>query len=323
MPNWLPAYLIHGDDHGKIAERRARLRDLAEQESGSGGVEVFEGDQADPEIIAAALSAMTFAMGRRFLVVEGAERWKEAEVEPLAVALKNPPPETTVAFFAREEGRAKAPKALHDAVTKAGGKVDAEATVRAWELPKWVATEARKMGLTLEQGAAKALVTQVGDRQQRLLRELEKLQLDLGDDATITLDDIDAIAAASAERQAWALADALLAGEAAAANRLYLDLRATGKSQFSLQIAMTRRLRDALDVVTRIDAGEPAGEIRKTLRMPPKAAQQFLADAQKLDRDRLRKAVETMADLEYESRGGGATMDEDTVALRAIAKIAA
>ena len=27
MPTWKPAYLIHGDDHGRIAERRASLRE--------------------------------------------------------------------------------------------------------------------------------------------------------------------------------------------------------------------------------------------------------------------------------------------------------
>jgi hypothetical protein len=33
-----PAYLIHGDDHGRISERRAKLRAIAEAESGTGGV---------------------------------------------------------------------------------------------------------------------------------------------------------------------------------------------------------------------------------------------------------------------------------------------
>src|SRR5919112_2460800 len=103
-----PAYLIHGDDHGRISERRARLRGIAEAESGSGGVEVFEGDSATPEAVALALSAMTFAMGRRFLIVDGAERWKDAEVTALlAPALAGMAPETTVALFAREEGRTK------------------------------------------------------------------------------------------------------------------------------------------------------------------------------------------------------------------------
>jgi DNA polymerase-3 subunit delta len=320
---WNPAYLIHGDDHGAIAQRRARLRDLAEQESGAGGVEVFEGEQADPEAVAASLSAMTFAMGRRFIVVEGVERWKESEVDPVTQALKDPPPETTVAFFAREEGRAKAPKKLHDAVKKAGGRIDIEEKLKPYELPKWVAAEARKLRLDLEQGAAKALVTQVGERQQRLLRELEKLSIELGDGATISVEDVEALASASSERKVWSLADALLASNAAAAVRIYLELRARGERLPGLLYWMNRRLREALDVVTRLDAGEPAGEVRKGLRMPPRPAAQFMEEAQRFDREKLRRAVSIMADLEYESRGGGATMDEDTAALRAIAAVAA
>ncbi len=54
-PTFKPAYLIHGDDHGRLGERRARLRALAEQVSGSQGIEVFEGETATVEAVAAAL----------------------------------------------------------------------------------------------------------------------------------------------------------------------------------------------------------------------------------------------------------------------------
>ena len=87
------------------------------------------------------------------------------------------PPDTTVVFFAREDSRVKAPKRLHQAVSKAGGDVSAEENVKPWELPKWVIERAAEMELTLEPDAARALVQHVGDRQQRLLRELEKLAL--------------------------------------------------------------------------------------------------------------------------------------------------
>src|SRR3712207_9282732 len=81
VPTFKAAYLIHGDDHGRIAERRTRLRGLAEQEGGVSGAEVFEGDAATPDAVAAALSAMTFATGRRFLIVDGVERWKDKEAK--------------------------------------------------------------------------------------------------------------------------------------------------------------------------------------------------------------------------------------------------
>ncbi|MEA2147011.1 MAG: polymerase subunit delta, partial [Solirubrobacteraceae bacterium] len=108
MARFKPAYLIHGDDHGRLAERRARLRGLAEQESGAQGLELFEGDNATPEAVALALNAMTFAIGRRFIIVEGVERWKEKDLAPLVAALETIAPDTTVTFFAREDGRVKA-----------------------------------------------------------------------------------------------------------------------------------------------------------------------------------------------------------------------
>src|SRR5436190_18244956 len=93
VPAFKPAYLIHGDDHGRVAERRARLRALAEQEGGVSGAEVLEGDDATPEAVAAALSAMTFATGRRFLIVDGVERWRDKDVEKqLAPVLAAMPP---------------------------------------------------------------------------------------------------------------------------------------------------------------------------------------------------------------------------------------
>src|SRR3954447_12246182 len=176
VPAFKAAYLIHGDDHGRIAERRARLRAIAESEGGASGAEVFEGEDSTPEAVAAALSAMTFATGRRFLIVDGVERWRDKDVEQhLAALLVAMPPETTVAFFAREEGRAKAPAALHAGVTAAGGDISAEATVKPWELPKWVRAQAARMGLELDAAAAQALIAHVGDRQARLSRELETL----------------------------------------------------------------------------------------------------------------------------------------------------
>lgn len=327
MPTFKPAYLIHGDDHGRIAERRARLRSLAEAESGSQGIEVFEGETATAETVAAALSAMTFAIGRRFLIVDGVERWKAADVKTIEPAMTSLAPETTVVFFGREEGRAKVPDGLADLVKKAGGDISAERTVKPWDLPKWAVAQARQLGIELQPVAAKALVEHVGERQQRLLRELEKLALELGEGTRVDLEQVEQIAASSAERKSWTLADALVARDGAAAIRAYLELRAQGERLAGLLYTIARRLRDALDVATRLEAGESAAQVRRGLRMPPKAAERFLADVQRTDVAGLRTALGIVADLELASRGGGGLrgggLSEDTLALEAIAKIAA
>jgi DNA polymerase-3 subunit delta len=323
VPSFKPAYLIHGDDHGRIAERRARLRAMAEAESGANGVEVFEGDDATPEAVAAALNSMTFALGRRFVVVDGAERWKERDLESLQAAIAGIAPDTTVAFFAREDSRAKAPAGLHDAVRNAGGDVRAEQSVKPWELPKWVIGQAKELGLALEPDAARALIASVGDRQQRLLRELEKLALWSGPGAQLSVAEVEQLAAPSAERRVWTLADALVAGDAQAATRVYLTLRAQGERVPGLLYWMAQRVRAAHDVAQAIDRGEPPAQIKRRLRMPSRAADRLIADARSSGSAQLQRALEQIADLELASRGGGSgATSEDTAAVRAIQKIA-
>jgi DNA polymerase-3 subunit delta len=332
VPAFKPAYLIHGDDHGRIAERRARLRRLAEQESGAGGVEVIEGDAATPATAATALATLTFALGRRFIVVDGAERWSDKDVDAeLAPMLADPPPDTTIAFFAREEGRAKAPAALHRAVKKAKGEIAQESTVKPWELPAWTREQAARLGLQLDSEASHLLVSHVGERQQRILRELEKLALATEPDpapdrpATVPTEQLEALLASSAERRGWTLADALVAGDGPAALATYLSLRTQGERLSGLIYLMAQRLRLAVEVAERLDAGESEATIRRSLRMPPKAAGRFVADVRESDRQHLRLALETLARLEFDSRGGvsgGVALAEDTLSVRALAEMA-
>ncbi|HET8757918.1 MAG TPA: hypothetical protein VFM58_17995 [Solirubrobacteraceae bacterium] len=320
MPSFKPAYLIHGDDHGRIAERRAKLRAVAEADSGPGGVEVFENDACTPDAIAAALSAMTFALGRRFVIADGVERWKEADVEPVAAAMKGMDPELlTVAFFAREEGRFKAPDALGKAVEAIGGQVAAEMALKARALPKWLIGQAKELGVELDDQGARALVAQVGERRQRLMRELEKLALEHGAGAHIGVEEVQESCASSAERRAWTLADALVAGDEKTATRALLELRQQGERLPSLLYQMVRRVRDALAIAEALAAGQPPAQVRRMLRMPSYAADRLIADVSSRDVEAYRRALQLLADLEMESRGGGGgVLSEDTAAVRAV-----
>lgn len=323
MPTFKPAYLIHGDDHGRIAERRHRLRALAERESGAQGIELFENEAATPETVSNALNALTFAIGRRFIIVDGAERWTDKQLGPLEAALKDIPPDTTIAFFAREDGRTKAPGRLHEAVKQAGGDISAEGSVKPWELPKWVIARARELGLQIEPDTARALIAQVGDRQQRLLRELEKLALYAGAGARVDASLLEELAAPSAEHRAWSLADTIVSGDARLATALYLTLRSQGERLSGLLYWMSQRVRTAHEVAIGLEAGEPAAQIKRRLRMPAKAADRLIADAGRRGAENLQRTIEQLAELELASRGGGSGgAGEDTAALTAIRQIA-
>jgi DNA polymerase-3 subunit delta len=327
VPTFKSAYLIHGDDHGRISERRARLRALAESLSGTEGLELLEGDDATPDAVARALDAMTLALGRRFVIVEGVERWKDKDLDALDAAVRGIAPETTVAFFAREDGRSnRAPDRLHAAVKHVKGDISAENSVKPWELPKWTIARAAELGIELEPDAARALIGHVGERQQRLLRELEKLALgaDGADGVTIDADDVAELTASSAERRAWTVADALVAGDRAAAVRTYLQLREQGERLAGLLYWISQRMRQAHEVAAALDAGEPAAQVKRRLRMPSRAADRLIADARQAGAERLRQATCEIADLELASRGGGpGGGGEDTAALVSIARITA
>jgi len=349
MADLKPAYLIHGDDHGAVAERRAGLRTLAEglDGGGSSSVELLEGDAGSPAGVADALAAMTLAIGRRVIIVEGVERWRQADVEKhLTPVMAQMPPDTTLALFAREEAKAKAPVAIHDAVKRAKGQVVAQMTVKRWELAKWAREQGTRLGLALDAAAAKALVAQVGERQQRLLRELEKLALE-GDpsaqggasaDATpppggprqIGVQDIEDRTAHSAEWQAYGLADALVGADGRDATLSYLRLRQQGERLPGLMYLMAQRLRDALAISLRLQAGDSVADVKRGLRMPARAAERFVADVARTDPGSLRKALATLADLELNSRGGAPLLasrtpfgglSEDTLAQRAIEQV--
>lgn len=320
---WKPAYLIHGDDHGRITERRAGLRARAEAESDCGGIELLQGDDCTPELVAAALCAMTFTTGRRFIVVDGVERWKDDAVKAhlvpvLAAAL----PDTTVAFFGREDGRAKVPGALIKAVTASGGVVKAEVAVKGREIVSWVRTEARRHQIELDNAAAGTLVAEVGERQQRLVRELEKLALYHGSGARLGEHEVRALAAPSSETQVWGFVDAIAAGEGPRAVREYLVLREQGDSLARLVPAVARRLREVLDIAQRLAAGEAPAQIKGSIKGSPYAADRRIKEARGAEPERLRSALETLADLELATRGGS-TLDHETSALLAIGRIAA
>jgi DNA polymerase III subunit delta len=262
-------------------------------------------------------------VGRRFVIVDGVERWKQPDVEAHVVpALKSLAPDTTVAFFAREDGRQKAPAALAKTVAKLGGDVVEQGTVKGRALPKWAMAEAQRLGIELEPSAAQTLVAQVGDRQQRLLRELEKLALERGPGARIAAEDVEDAAADSAEIQVWGLVDALVARDRRSVFRSYLELREQGEGLPRLIPLMAKRLREVLAIADRLEAGESPAQVKASMKGSPWAADRRIKEARATDGEALRRALETLSDLELQTRGMG-DLSEETAAIRALGRMAA
>jgi DNA polymerase III subunit delta len=302
-----PAYLVSGDDDAKIDTWRARLRRRAEGEGGAGALEVFDGTNTPAEV-AAELSALTFCAGTRYLLADGAEGWKAGDLEPLEQALAATAPDTVLVVIVR----GKPTQRLAKAIEKAGGELHDYAAPKPWQLPKWVVERARDEGLILDNEAAKALVSLAGPRQQRLARELEKLAVMVHPSTQLGAEELQELVAGEESRQAYDLADALVAGDARATLALAERLRSADDRPGRLIFPIVRRVRDVHRAAQLLDSGMPEQKVSGALGMPPWAAKRVLAQAKKADRDALDRAVIAFAELEIELRGGGVGLDEDT-----------
>jgi DNA polymerase-3 subunit delta len=315
-----PAYLICGDDDAKIDAWRARVRRRAEDERGPGGLESFDARASEPAEIVAALSALTFDPGTRYVLVDDVGAWKAPQLEPLVSILAEMPPETVLVAIAR----GKALKQLCKAVEGAGGEVREYPAPKPWELPKWLVERGRDLGVQLDPEAAKELVTLVGTSQQRLSRELEKLGLAVHPRTNVATADVDSLAARDAAPQAYDLADALVAGDLKATLALAEQLESHGERPGRLVFPVVRRLREVHRAASLLDQGMPESKVGEALKSPPWLVKKTVARAKKADRAALERAICIFADLEIDMRGGGELqLDEDTAFSLALARAAA
>ena len=305
MADLKPAYLIHGDDEVKLDAWRARVRERAAREGAL--LEVVHGDRDSGEEVALALSSLTLSMGRRYLLVDGLERWKDKDVAPVAAALASPAPDTVVVLIGtRPAGKKWSPPAkLTKAVEKGGGEVTECAAPRAAGLPGWVAERGKELGLVVDREAARALVDRVGADQRRLMRELEKIACYAPDAGRVSIEVVEQLTAPDVEAKAYELADAVIQGDRALALRLAEDLRDRDQDMMRILYAMLRRAHDMRRAWAVVEAGGSTQDVHDAVGGPPWLAKRIASEARNLDGERLERIAAGLADLDYAIRGGG------------------
>jgi DNA polymerase III subunit delta len=305
-----PAYLIAGTDGAKIDAAVGRLRSRAESEGGPGALEVFApppGSSAGPdaEALAAAVPALSLTSAHRYLLADGVERWSAKQAEPVIAVLETLPPETTVVLVARESPpKQTAAKRLVDAVTAAGGEVLRYAAPKPRDLPKWLVAEANRRGFELEPAAATLLVERLGEGTVRLATELDRLSVWARPDGSVGLADLEAMIADTSEQAVWALSDAIVDQDPAAAVEAAERLADQGESVTPLIYQAAKRLREANLALEALEAGTPPKEVERSLPMHPYAAKLLVGRVRGRSRSAMRAASCAIADLEWWTRGG-------------------
>ncbi len=316
-------YLIAGTDGAKIDATRSRLRARAEREGGAAALEVFEPGEGrgmpDHEALLAAIPAMSLMDSRRYLLADGVERWRDRQLDAVAAALGDLPPDLTVVLIVR----AKAPAKLTKAVKAAKGEIHSFEAPKAREMPRLLVGDAQRLGFRLEPAAARILVDRMGANPVRLHHELERLALWAGEGGEVGVEDLGAMIADTSEEAVWSLSDALIERDVAGALRIGERLISQGENVTGLIYGLASRLRSACAAAGQLEEGIPPKQVESSLKMHPYAAKLLVGRLRNTNVADLRIATEALADLELWCRGGADYGDEMalTLTLRSMAAV--
>jgi DNA polymerase-3 subunit delta len=213
-----------------------------------------------------------------------------------------------------ESGRREPPhRPLVEAVRAAGGREIPVRLPKPGELANWIRERARERGINLAPDAVRELVTRVGgmvteadaDRRQQgrlAVMELEKLSLYRLDGAPVTAADVKALVAETVPASTWALVDAV--GMRNAGRALVLADGVFERQPEPVVItALHRRLRELIEIADRLDRGERARDLPRSMKLNPYRAERLAAQAITWTVDELEAALAGLLELDAMLKG--------------------
>jgi DNA polymerase III subunit delta len=211
-----PLIILHSPSY--VLKRRELERRLAAllpaAEDREFGVEQFwAGRGADKlDEMVASIPMVSLLAPDRVVILHELQLIGAREQKPLVPALERIPGGTTVIITTSPKSdRDKKPPLSADLLKLAQkiGEVWQPQPPRERELPDWVVEEARKAGKQITRPDAQVLVETCGGELDKLINELAKLAIYVGNNPFITAADIAAAAAPLDDRDIFALVDAI------------------------------------------------------------------------------------------------------------------
>lgn len=305
--------LLKGDDEVVLRDAvRSLVEELAGDEDRSLVVEELDVGSTDDDgrdpLVALVDAAQTPPFLTDHRVVLGRivdKRERNDQVGPLVDYLADPLPSTRLVL---EWRTGKVPKALLEAVTRAGGEqVD---TSPGRKLGEWVQAQLAEAELKVDADGRNRLTTWLGDEASRLLGLLELLRSTYGPGAKLGRAEIEPFLGDDGGVPPWDLTDAIDRGDRAKALELLQRMIGQGERHpfqvlSTLHSHFARILRlDGAAVTSEAQAAELLGIKGSTF--PAKKA---LGQARKLGHDRIVRILDLLAQADLDLRGGKAWPD--------------
>ncbi|NBB94511.1 MAG: DNA polymerase III subunit delta [Planctomycetes bacterium] len=245
-------YVLHGKDAFLREDaRKAIIHRLVGDADPQTCLATFDGEAALAEVLDE-LRTLPFLASHRVVIVREADAFVSANRETLEDYFENPSSSGTLIL---EVGAWPKNTKLAKKLPAAGKLIECDSP-QGGKLVTWIRKAGQRHGKVVDNAAAALLAEWVGNDLATLENELAKLACYVGNRETVTADDVTAVVAATAGPEAFAVTNAVIAGDIAAALRATFAALQTRGAEFALLGQLAWHVRRSLQAVQAIRAGQ-------------------------------------------------------------------
>ncbi len=263
----LPIYLVSGDETLLVQESCDAIRQAA-RTAGCSDREILDADPKDFDwqlLLASAANLSLF--GERKLIElrlpsgkPGAEGSKA-----LCEYAQHCGPDNVLLIIAGKVDKQSTNAKWFKTLDQAGAVIQVW-PVDARQLPRWLGGRIQAAGLSIDDDALHLLCERVEGNLLAAVQEVEKLKL-LATDNRVDIATVADAVGNSARYDLFGMVDRAMQGDTAGSLRMLQGLRAEGTEPPVVLWALTRELQTLLQARELLDAGQPQGQVFKSLRI--------------------------------------------------------
>ena len=291
---------LTGNNHYLLKRRLDELVDKFVMDHGELALEKIDAEEADGQAVLDAVQSLPFLSRRKLVVVRGAGTNKDlsGQIEQIIdsagdstdLIFYEPAPDKRTAYFK---------------VLKSKTQLEEYTDLDVHGLARWLAEETKKQGGQLNPTDANYLVERVGNNQEQLANELDKLLIY---DPNISRQNIDLLTVKTPQSKVFDLLDAAFGGNKKKALELYDEQRAQKVEPQAIMAMLAWQL-DIIALAV-LGKGKDAGTIAKDAGLSPYPVQKAQRLASSISQTKLKTMVDRALELDYKAKTTNLDLDE-------------
>ncbi|MHC4982349.1 MAG: DNA polymerase III subunit delta [Planctomycetota bacterium] len=246
-----PIYVLHGDDSFlRDAHRQEIIAEVIKDADPQLAITTFDADAELADVLDE-LRTVPFLAERRLVIIRDADPFVKSHRKPLEEYLNSPAATASLMLIV---SKWDSKWRLARLVKKIGRYIDCSVSAKQSLVP-WLEEAAAKRGKQISPDAAELLEGWIGKDRASLDAEIEKLSLFVGRRKQITIEDVSKLVTSTAGPSAYALTNAITAGDAVAALEALGGMLVIRGDEFKTLGMIAWHLRRALKAHRQIESG--------------------------------------------------------------------